>query len=290
MENGTASAPGKRLDCDPSTTRSIQYDMDLELKGKRAVVTGSTAGIGFAIAKRLAAEGAAVVVNGRTDARVNAAIEKIRGGHPGANVEGVAADVSNAAGCVKLAEAVPTTEILVNNMGIFEPKPFEKIPDEDWMRIFEANVMSGVRLSRHYLNGMRASNWGRIIFISSESGAQVPVEMIHYGVTKTAQVALARGVAETVAGTNITANSVLVGPTRSEGVEMFISRLREQSGKDAATFEKEFFKSVRPTSLLKRFESADEVANVVAFLASPLASATTGAAVRADGGVVRAIL
>jgi NAD(P)-dependent dehydrogenase (short-subunit alcohol dehydrogenase family) len=264
--------------------------MDLELRGKRAVVTGSTAGIGFAIAKRLAAEGAAVVVNGRTEKRVNSAIEQIRSEHPGANLTGVAADVSNAAGCAKLAEAVPTTEILVNNMGIFEPKPFEKIPDEDWMRFFEANVMSGVRLSRHYLGAMRAQNWGRIIFISSESGAQVPVEMIHYGVTKTAQIAVARGIAETVVGTNITANSVLVGPTRSEGVEMFISQLRERSGQDAATFEPQFFQAVRPTSLLKRFESADEVANVVAFLASPLASAITGAAVRADGGVIRAIL
>jgi NAD(P)-dependent dehydrogenase (short-subunit alcohol dehydrogenase family) len=264
--------------------------MDLELKGKRAVVSGSTAGIGFAIAKRLAAEGAAVVVNGRTEPRVKSAIEEIRREHAGANVSGAAADVSNAAGCANLVQAVPSAEILVNNMGIFEPKPFEKIPDEDWMRFFEANVVSGVRLSRHYLAGMRERNWGRIIFISSESAVQIPAEMIHYGMTKTAQVAVARGIAESVAGTNITVNSVLAGPTRSEGVEVFMSQMREQCGMDADAFEREFFKSVRPTSLLKRFIRIDEVANVVAFLASPLASATNGAAVRADGGVVRAIL
>jgi NAD(P)-dependent dehydrogenase (short-subunit alcohol dehydrogenase family) len=264
--------------------------MDLQIKGKRAVVTGSTAGIGFAIAKRLAQEGAAVVVNGRTEQRVNTATAEIRKDILSANVSGVAADVSHAAGCVKLTEAVPTAEILINNMGIFDPKPFEKIPDEEWMRIFEANVMSGVRLSRHYLPGMRERDWGRIIFLSSESGVQIPAEMIQYGMTKTAQIAVARGIAETVAGTGITVNSVLAGPTRSEGVEVFIERMRQKSGHDAAAFEKEFFKSVRPTSLLKRFATTDEVANMVAFLASPLASATNGAAVRSDGGVVRAIL
>jgi NAD(P)-dependent dehydrogenase (short-subunit alcohol dehydrogenase family) len=219
---------------------------------------------------------------------VDAAIAKIRKAHPKADVSGVASDVSNAAGCAKLIQSLPSTDILVNNMGIFEPKPFEQIPDADWLRLFEANVMSGVRLSRHYLSGMRQKNWGRILFVSSESGVQIPTEMIHYGVTKTAQVAVARGIAETVGGTGITVNSVLVGPTRSEGVETFIAQLG--AGGDSAAFEAEFFKSVRPTSLLKRFETVEEVANMIVYLGSSLASATTGSALRVDGGVVRAIL
>jgi NAD(P)-dependent dehydrogenase (short-subunit alcohol dehydrogenase family) len=264
--------------------------MDLQLKGKKALVTGSTAGIGFAIARGLAAEGASVIVNGRTDKRVDSAVSEIRKTHPGANVSGVSADVSNREGCAKLIQSVAEVDVLINNMGVFEPKPFEKIPDEDWLRFFEANVMSGVRLSRHYLGGMRKKNWGRIIFISSESAVQIPAEMIHYGMTKTAQVAVARGIAETVAGTGITSNSVLVGPTRSEGVETFIAQMGAKSGADAASFEKEFFKSIRPSSLLKRFSSTEEVANMIVYLSSPLASATNGAAVRADGGVVRAIL
>jgi NAD(P)-dependent dehydrogenase (short-subunit alcohol dehydrogenase family) len=264
--------------------------MDLQLKGKKALVTGSTAGIGFATARGFAAEGASVIVNGRTEKRVDSAVSEIRKTHPGADVSGVAADVSNREGCAKLIQAVGAVDILINNMGIFEPKPFEKIPDEDWLRFFEANVMSGVRLSRHYLGGMRKKNWGRIIFVSSESAVQIPAEMIHYGMTKTAQVAIARGIAETVAGTGITSNSVLVGPTRSEGVETFISQMGAQSGADATSFEKEFFKSIRPSSLLKRFTSTEEVANMIVYLSSPLASATNGAAVRADGGVVRAIL
>jgi NAD(P)-dependent dehydrogenase (short-subunit alcohol dehydrogenase family) len=264
--------------------------MDLQLKGKKALVTGSTAGIGFAIAKGLAAEGAAVVVNGRTDKRVEAAIGEIRKLHSGAELTGVAADVSNAAGCEKLIAAVGAVDVLINNMGIFEPKPFEQIPDEDWQRMFEANVMSGVRLSRYYLAGMRKKNWGRIIFISSESAVQIPAEMVHYGMSKTAQIAVARGIAESIAGTGITVNSVLAGPTRSEGVEGFLAQMGTQSGVDAATIEKEFFQTGRPSSLLKRFETTDEVAHTVVYLSSPLASATNGAAVRADGGVVRAIL
>jgi NAD(P)-dependent dehydrogenase (short-subunit alcohol dehydrogenase family) len=261
--------------------------MDLQLNGKAALVTGSTAGIGFATARGLAAEGASVIVNGRTQERVNAAIADIRKSHPGAKISGVATDVSTAAGCQMLAEAVPEVDVLVNNMGIFKPIPFEKIPDEDWLNIFEANVMSGVRLSRHYLPGMRAKNWGRILFVSSESAVQIPAEMIHYGMTKTAQVAVARGIAETVAGTGITVNSVLVGPTRSEGAEKFIAQL---GGGDTAAFEKEFFKSARPTSLLKRFETIEEVANMIVYLSSPRASGTTGSAIRVDGGVVKAIL
>jgi NAD(P)-dependent dehydrogenase (short-subunit alcohol dehydrogenase family) len=264
--------------------------MNFQLSGKKALVTGSTAGIGFATAQALAAEGASVIINGRTGKRVDAAVREIEKAHAGVDLSGVAADVSNAAGCAKLIQAVGAVDILVNNMGIFEPKPFVKITDEDWLRFFEANVMSGVRLSRHYLAGMRERNWGRIVFVSSESGVQIPAEMIHYGMTKTAQIAVARGIAETVAGTNITVNSVLAGPTRSEGVETFIAQMGAQSGTDAAAFEKEFFKTARPSSLIKRFATTDEVANMIVYLSSPLASATNGAAVRADGGVIRAIL
>jgi NAD(P)-dependent dehydrogenase (short-subunit alcohol dehydrogenase family) len=262
--------------------------MDLQLKGKRVLVTGSTAGIGFAAARAFAVEGASVVINGRKQDRVDSAIAQIRKSQPGAELTGIAADVSNGAGCAKLIQTAPDVDILVNNMGIFEPKPFEEIPDEDWLRFFEANVMSGVRLSRHYLPSMRRRNWGRILFVSSESGVQIPVEMIHYGMTKTAQIAIARGLAESVVGTGITVNSILPGPTRSEGVETFVAQVG--GGGDSAAFEAEFFKSVRPSSLLKRFATVEEVASTIVYLCSPLASATTGAAVRADGGVVRAIL
>jgi NAD(P)-dependent dehydrogenase (short-subunit alcohol dehydrogenase family) len=262
--------------------------MDLQLKGKKVLVTGSTAGIGFAAARAFAVEGALVIINGRKQDRVDSAIAQIRKFQPSAEVTGIAADVSNAAGCAKLIQTVPDVDVLVNNMGIFEPKPFEKIPDEDWLRFFEANVMSGVRLSRHYLPSMRRRNWGRILFVSSESGVQIPVEMIHYGMTKTAQIAIARGLAESVVGTGITVNSILPGPTRSEGVETFVAQMG--GGGDSAAFEAEFFKSVRPSSLLKRFATVEEVASTIVYLCSPMASATTGAAVRADGGVVRAIL
>jgi NAD(P)-dependent dehydrogenase (short-subunit alcohol dehydrogenase family) len=262
--------------------------MDLQLKGKKALVTGSTAGIGFATARLLAAEGASVVVNGRTQQRVDGAIAEIRRRATGGRIDGVAADVSTAAGCDKVTEAAPEVDVLVNNMGIFEPKAFEKIADQDWMRMFEANVMSGVRLSRHYLPFMKTKNWGRIVFVSSESAVQIPAEMIHYGMTKTAQVAVARGIAESVAGSAITVNSILAGPTRSEGVETFVARMGGAEGPEA--FEKEFFKSIRPTSLLQRFETIDEVAHMIVYLCSPLASATTGSALRVDGGVVRAIL
>ena len=262
--------------------------MDLQLKGKKVLVTGSTAGIGFAAARAFALEGASVVINGRKQDRVDSAIAQIRKFQPSAELTGIAADVSNAAGCAKLIQTVPDVDVLVNNIGIFEPKPFEKIPDEDWLRFFEANVMSGVRLSRHYLPSMRRRNWGRILFVSSESGVQIPVEMIHYGMTKTAQIAIARGLAESAVGTGITVNSILPGPTRSEGVETFVAQMG--GGGDSAAFEAEFFKSVRPSSLLKRFATVEEVASTIAYLCSPMASATTGAAVRADGGVVRAIL
>jgi NAD(P)-dependent dehydrogenase (short-subunit alcohol dehydrogenase family) len=262
--------------------------MDLRISGKKALVTGSTAGIGFATARALAAEGASVVVNGRTQKRVDAALSEIRKMHPNADVTGIAADVSTAAGCAKLVQELARADILVNNMGIFEPKKFEEISDDDWLRMFEANVRSGVRLSRHYLSAMRDKNWGRILFVSSESAVQIPAEMIHYGMTKTAQIAVARGIAEAVSGTGITVNSVLAGPTLSEGAELFIKRMGGSG--DVAAIEAEFFKTIRPTSLLKRFETIDEVASMIVYLCSPVASATTGSAVRVDGGVVRAIL
>jgi NAD(P)-dependent dehydrogenase (short-subunit alcohol dehydrogenase family) len=263
--------------------------MDFGLKGKRALVTGSTAGIGFATARALAQEGARVTVNGRTAARVEAAMLALKREVPGADVSGVAADLGGAEGCATVARHVPDVDILVNNVGIFDPKPFEDIPDEDWLRFFETNVMSGVRLSRHYLPAMRERDWGRIVFISSESALQIPVEMIHYGMTKTAQIAVARGLAESLVGTGVTVNSVLPGPTRSEGVGEFITRLAESRGTDAARAEQEFFATARPSSILQRFASPDEVAAMIAYVCSARASATTGAALRVDGGVVRAI-
>lgn len=263
--------------------------MDLGIDGKRALVTGSTAGIGFATAEVLAREGAHVIVNGRTQRRVDEALSKLRSKLSGTRLEGIAADVSGAEGCARIINAYPELDILVNNMGIFEPKPFEEISDADWMRFFESNVMSGIRLSRHYVRGMRQRNWGRIVFVSSESGLQIPVEMIHYGVTKTAQIAVARGLAESLAGTNVTVNSVLPGPTASEGVVGFVASLAASSRRSTAQIEKDFFQKVRPSSVLQRFEDPAEIGAFIAFVCSTRASATTGAALRADGGVVRAI-
>jgi len=263
--------------------------VDLRLKGKVALVTGSTAGIGFAIAKVLASEGAHVYVNGRTRKRVDAAIDAIRSSFKEAQVEGIVADFSTAEGAEVITDFIDHVDVLVNNVGIFEPKPFVEITDGDWLRLFEVNVMSGVRLARHYLPDMLKKDWGRIIFISSESGVQIPVEMVHYGVTKTAQIAVARGIAESVAGTGVTSNSILAGPTRSEGVGTFLDDLAKQQGKSSAQVEQEFFKIARPSSLLKRFARPEEVAAMAAYLASELSSATNGAAIRADGGVVRAI-
>jgi NAD(P)-dependent dehydrogenase (short-subunit alcohol dehydrogenase family) len=263
--------------------------MDLQLEGKRALITGSSAGIGYAIAERLALEDASVIVNGRTQQRVDQALAALA--RSGSRVsEGVAADLGTAAGVSQALKQFPDVDILVNNLGIFEPKAFEEISDADWLRFFEVNVMSGVRLSRHYLPRMKQRNWGRIVFISSESAVQIPAEMIHYGMTKTAQLAISRGLAETTAGTNVTVNTVMPGPTGSEGVLGFVDQLASQRKSDRASVEREFFASMRPTSLLKRMIEPKEIAAFVAFVCSPLASATNGAALRADGGVVRSIL
>jgi len=259
--------------------------MDLKLTGKRALASGSTKGIGFAIAAGLAREGAEVIVNGRSQASVDNALKKIRQAVPSARVSGFAGDLADAVVVDRLVGLVPAVDILVNNLGIFEPKPFERIPDEDWRRFFEINVLSGVRLSRAYLPGMKEKNWGRIVFISSESAEQIPTEMIHYGMTKTAQLAVSRGLAETCAGTGVTVNAVLPGPTHSDGVDLFVKQL--SGGKPFAEFEHEFFSSVRPSSLLKRFATTEEVANLVVYVCSELSSATNGAALRVDGGVLR---
>ncbi len=257
------------------------------MEGKLALVSGSTAGIGFAISSGLAAEGARVIVNGRTVERVNDAIERIRSRHANAKLESLPADLGSAAGAQEAVGRFPDVEVLVNNLGIFDPKPFEEISDEEWLRFFQVNVMSGVRLSRAYLPRMKERNWGRIVFISSESGIQIPAEMIHYGVTKTAQIAVARGIAETCAGTGVTCNAVLPGPTASEGVKEFVGSLATQGSQTREQVEKEFFEKARPSSLLKRFATPDEVATMVVFVCSTLSSATNGAALRVDGGVVR---
>lgn len=264
-------------------------DMNLELTGKTALVTGSTAGIGYAIAESLAREGARVIVNGRTPTRVKAAVEKLHAA-TGQRAESLAADLGTATGAAEAFAKFPQVEILVNNLGIFEPKEFSDISDADWMRFFEVNVLSGVRLSRHYLPRMKAAGWGRIVFVSSESAVQIPAEMIHYGMTKTAQLAVSRGLAETTAGTGVTVNSVLPGPTASEGVEGFVDNMASAQGTDRATVEKEFFRTIRPSSLLQRFATTAEVGAMVTYVCSPVSSATNGAALRVDGGVVRSIL
>jgi NAD(P)-dependent dehydrogenase (short-subunit alcohol dehydrogenase family) len=263
---------------------SIQ-SMNLELTDKTALVSGSTKGIGFAIATGLAREGARVIVNGRSEKAVVEAKGQICRAVSEAQVETFAGDLSTAAATEGLVRRFPLVDILVNNLGIFEPKPFEQIPDEDWRRFFEVNVLSGVRLSRAYLAGMKQRNWGRIVFISSESAIHTPVEMIHYGMTKTAQLAVSRGLAESCAGTGVTVNAVLPGPTRSAGVEEFAGKL--SGGKPFEEFEGEFFTTVRPTSLLKRFIKTEEVAGLVIYVCSPAAAAITGAALRVDGGVVQ---
>jgi NAD(P)-dependent dehydrogenase (short-subunit alcohol dehydrogenase family) len=263
--------------------------MKIDLSGKTALVTGSTSGIGHAIAKGLAAAGATVTVNGRTRAKVDTVVAALAKAVPGGKVSGIAADVSTAAGCKTLAAALPDVDILINNAGIFEPKGFFDITDEDWSRFYDVNVMSGVRLSRSYLPGMLKRNWGRIVFISSESALNVPKEMIHYGMTKTAQLAVSRGLAEMTRGTAVTVNSVLPGPTMSEGVETFVKDLAKQHGQSVEEAASQFVKQFRPTSLLQRFASVEEIANMVVYVSSKEASATNGAALRAEGGIIQTV-
>jgi NAD(P)-dependent dehydrogenase (short-subunit alcohol dehydrogenase family) len=264
--------------------------MKIDLSRHRAIVSGSTSGIGFAIASGLAQSGAAVVVNGRSAKSTAGAVTRLQALAPGAEVTGIAGDLGTEAGMAEFLAQAGEADILVNNLGIFEPKAFVEITDADWMRFFEVNVLSGVRLSRHYLPRMLAGNWGRIVFISSESGLQIPAEMIQYGTTKTAQLAVARGLAELTAGTGVTVNSVLPGPTRSEGVETFLKDMARERGVSEAEIERGFFADIRPSSLLKRFATVEEVANMVVYVVSEQASATNGAALRVDGGVVRAIV
>ena len=264
--------------------------MDLGLERKTVLVTASTAGIGYATALGFAKEGARVIVNGRTEERVAAAVAELQREAPRPDrISGVAADVGTAGGTAKLVAAEPSVDVLVNNAGIFEPKAFEDILDEDWLRFYEVNVLSGVRLARAYLPGMLERNWGRILFVSSESGLQIPVEMIHYGMTKTAQLAISRGLAERTRGTGVTVNAILPGPTRSEGVGGFLRALSEQQGVPQAEVEKQFFATARPSSLIQRFAGIDEIANLIVYAGSARASATTGSALRVDGGVVRHI-
>jgi NAD(P)-dependent dehydrogenase (short-subunit alcohol dehydrogenase family) len=264
--------------------------VNIDLSGTTALVTGSTSGIGHAIAKGLAAAGAKIIVNGRTQAKVDAAVAALKTVVSGATIEGVAADVSTVGGCAELVKAVRDVDILINNAGIFEPKEFFDIPDEDWQRFFNVNVMSGIRLARAYLPGMLKRNWGRIVFIASESAIMIPKEMIHYGMTKTAQLSVSRGLAELTRGTAVTVNAVLPGPTMSEGVETFVKDLAKQNGESVETAAANFIKQHRPTSLIQRFASVDEIANMVVYVASREASVTNGAALRAEGGLVQSII
>jgi len=260
--------------------------MQIDLNGKTALVTGSTLGIGFAAAKGLHEAGATVVVNGRSQERVDQAVERLGGGE---RVIGVAADVGTAEGCQAIVDAVPSVDVLVNNAGVFVPQPVFEIPDSEWQRLFEVNVMSGVRLARAYGPGMVERDWGRMVFVSSESALQIPREMVHYGMTKLAQLGVARGIAESVAGTGVTVNSVLPGPTRSEGLEVFLGQLVGDGVSSVDEAAQVLIEKERPTSLIGRLASSEEVANMIVYLCSPLASATTGAAVSVDGGVVRAV-
>jgi NAD(P)-dependent dehydrogenase (short-subunit alcohol dehydrogenase family) len=264
--------------------------MDLQLTGKRALITGSTCGIGWATARELAAEGASVILNGRDPARLASAVARIQAELPEAHIDGVQADLSCAAGCQRLLDAAGELDILVNNLGIFEPKAFEQIGDDDWLRFFEVNVLSGVRLSRHHLSRMKARGWGRIVFVSSESGICPPADMVHYGMTKSAQLSVSRGLAETCAGTGVTVNAVLPGPTRTEGVGAFFATLARDAGQTLAEAEHDFFKFARPTSLLQRFIEPTEVAAMVTYVCSPRSAATNGAALRVEGGVVRTLI
>ncbi|ACR32103.1 SDR family NAD(P)-dependent oxidoreductase [Burkholderia glumae] len=260
--------------------------MQINLTGRIALVTASTGGIGYAIAAGLARAGATLILNGRSDTSVNAALATLRSSVPGVNASGIAADLSGAAGVGELTEAAPTVDILVNNAGIYGPKPFFDIDDEEWERYFQTNVMSGVRLSRHYLPRMMERDWGRVVFISSESALNIPADMIQYGFSKTAQLSIARGLAKLAAGTGVTVNSVLPGPTMSDGVKAMLKDSADRQGKTVDEVAVEFVRTQRPSSILQRPATTEEVANLVVYVCSAQASATTGAALRVDGGVV----
>lgn len=264
--------------------------MNIDLKGKSALITGSTSGIGYAIAKGLAASGAKVFLNGRSADRVNESVTKLTKEIPGADVVGVVADLQTANGAEEIFSKVKEIDILINNLGIFEAKPFFEITDSDWQRFFDVNVMSAIRMSRHYTPKMIDKKWGRVIFIASESAIQIPTEMVHYGMTKTAMLSVSRGLAQTVAGTGVTVNTVMPGPTKTDGVELFVKNLSTIPNASFAEQEKEFFAASRPGSLIKRFITTDEVANIVTYLSSELASATTGAGVRVDGGIASSLM
>jgi NAD(P)-dependent dehydrogenase (short-subunit alcohol dehydrogenase family) len=264
--------------------------MHIQLDGKRAVISGSTSGIGYAIACGLAAAGARVVISGRDAERVEQSVASLLAEVPGADANGVAADLGTPAGAAQLIAAVPAADILINNLGIFEWRgSFFELADADWEHLFQVNVMSGVRLSRHYAQGMVAKGWGRIQFVASESGVLIPADMVHYGVSKAAQLAASRGLAETLAGTGVTVNSVLPGPTRTTGADDFFARLASEQGVSPERAEIEFVARQRPTSLIQRMARPEEVANMCVYLASEQASATTGAALRVEGGIIRAI-
>jgi len=261
--------------------------MDLKIKNKIALITGSTQGIGFATAIKLCEEGVNVIINGRDHDKLDKALQLLKNKFPNLTIEGYVADLKDNKGCNHLISQIPHLDILINNLGIFEPKNFEDISEKEWIHMFNVNVMSGVRLSQHYLSNMIKQNWGRIIFISSESAIQIPKEMIHYGMTKTAQISVSRGIAELTKGTNVTSNSIIVGPSKSEGVMKFLEELGKESNQSAKEIEDEFFKDVRPTSLIKRFAEVEESANMIVYTASSLSSATNGAVLRVDGGVVQ---
>ncbi len=261
--------------------------MDLKIANKTALITGSTQGIGFATAKKLCEEGVNVIINGRNEQKVNNAVMKLKALFSDVKIIGITADLKDNEGCNKLISSIPHIDILINNLGIFEPKEFKDITEQEWLHMFNVNVMSGVRLSQHYLSSMVEQNWGRIIFISSESAIQIPKEMIHYGMTKTAQISVSRGIAELTRGTNVTSNSIIVGPSKSEGVVQFIEDFAKQNNQTFKEMEKDFFKNIRPTSLIQRFAEVEEDANMIVYIASALSSATNGAIVRVDGGVVQ---
>lgn len=264
--------------------------MDFGLEGKSALVTASSAGIGYSIAQQLANEGATVYINGRTKERVDHAIAEIKKANPAAKLLPLVLDLGTKAGFEALKGKLQSVDILINNLGIYEVKDFFEITDEDWLRIFEINVLSGIRLSRHFIPRMKSRGWGRVVFISSESAINISPEMIHYALTKTAQLSLTQGLAQVCKATGVTVNAVLPGPTYSEGVEKFVEDVAKSKGKDPKVVEQEFFQSVRPTSLIQRFVTTDEVAALVTFVCSQQAAAITGASLRVDGGVVRSIV